>query len=60
MNKSTQIFLAGIVTILGIVVMVGGIVTGKHGAIVIGIIVSGVAAQKFIALRSKGTNKLTN
>jgi len=53
MNKSTQMVLVGIVIILGIVLMVGGIVTGKHGATVIGIIVSGVAAQSLISLRKK-------
>ena len=53
MNKSTQMVLAGIVIILGIVLMVGGIVTGKHGATVGGIIISGVAAQSLISLRKK-------
>ena len=53
MNKSTQMVLAGIVIILGIVLMVGGIVMGKHGATVIGIIVSGVAARSLISLRKK-------
>lgn len=53
MNKSTQMVLAGIVIILGIVLMVGGIVTGKHGVTVGGIIISGVAAQNLISLRKK-------
>jgi hypothetical protein len=53
MNKSTQMVLAGIVIILGVVLMVGGIVTGKHGATVGGIIISGVAAQSLISLRKK-------
>ena len=53
MNKSTQLILAGIVLILGIVLMVGGIITGKHGATVIGIIVSGAAATSLISLRKK-------
>ncbi len=45
--------LASIVIILGIMLMVGGITSGKHGATVIGIIVSGVAAQSLISLRKK-------
>ena len=60
MNKSTQMVLAGIAIILGIVVLVGGIATGKHGATVIGIIVSGVATQNFISLRKKTDNSITN
>jgi len=45
--------LALIVVVLGIILMIGGIITGKHGATVGGIIVSGVAAQSFISLRKK-------
>lgn len=53
MNESTKMVFAGIVIILGVVLIVGGIVTGKHGATVIGISVSGVAAQSLISLRKK-------
>lgn len=60
MNKSSQMVLAVIVIILGVVLMDGGIVTGKHGATVGGIIISGVASQRLISLRKmidKGNSK---
>ena len=60
MKKSSRKILAFVVALLGLIVIIGGIVTGKHGATVIGIVVSGVAAQQYIALLSKGTNNLTN
>ena len=56
MKRSTQMVLAIIVVALGIVLMIGGIVTGKHGATVAGVIVSGVAAQNFIVMRKKSRN----
>jgi hypothetical protein len=56
MKSSTQRVLAVIVIALGIVLIIGGIVTGKHGATVCGVIISGVAAQRFIALRKKNGN----
>ena len=60
MKTSTRKLLAFVVVLLGIVLLIGGIVTGKHGATVIGIIVSGVAAQQYISLRSKDTNNITH
>lgn len=57
MKTSVRKLLAFIVILLGIVLLIGGIVTGKHGATVVGIIVSGVAAQQYISLRSKAENK---
>ena len=57
MKSSTQRVLAVIVVALGIVLIIGGIVTGKHGATVSGIIISGVAAQSFMSLRKKNSDK---
>ncbi len=37
-----------LVILSGLVLMVGGIATGTHGAVVIGIIVSGVAASQWL------------
>jgi hypothetical protein len=54
MNTSTQTVLEVVVVILGIVLMIGGIVTGKHGATVVGVIISGVAVQRVMALRKRG------
>lgn len=59
MNTSTRSILAAVVVIIGIILMIGGIVTGKHGATVVGIIVSGVAAQQFMALRNRNKSDET-
>jgi type IV secretory pathway VirB2 component (pilin) len=42
-----------IVIILGIVLMIGGIATEKYGAVVVGVIVAGVAADRFISIKKK-------
>jgi hypothetical protein len=60
MKTSTRKLLAFVVVLLGIVLLIGGIVTGKHGGTVVGIIVSGVAAQQYISLRSKDANNITH
>ena len=57
MKTSLQLVLALIVVVLGIVLMTGGIWTSKHGATVGGVIISGVAAQRFIALRKKARSR---
>jgi hypothetical protein len=41
-------FIYVLVIILGLVLMIGGIITGKHGATVIGLIVAGVTAQQWL------------
>ena len=56
MKTSTQLVLALVVVGLGIALMIGGIVTGKHGATVVGIIVAGVAAQRYLTLRKRSGN----
>lgn len=58
MKASTQMVLALVIVALGIVLMIGGVATGKHGATVVGIVVSGVAARSLIVLRDKrGSNE---
>jgi uncharacterized membrane protein YczE len=37
-----------VVLLMGIALMVGGIVTGKHGATVVGIIIAGVSVQQWM------------
>lgn len=54
MNTRVRVFLHGLVLILALTLIVGGIVTAKYGAIVIGIIVAGVSVQQFLK-----TNKAT-
>ncbi|MDH4140538.1 MAG: hypothetical protein OEV43_08210 [Coriobacteriia bacterium] len=54
MKHSTLRILAFVVVLLGVGLLVGGIVTDKDGAVVIGIIVGGVAAQRWIAMGTQG------
>ena len=56
MNSSTKKVLALVVAVVGVVLIIGGIVSGKHGATVVGIIISGVAIQQYIAVRKKADN----
>lgn len=53
MSPEICTMLAAVVMLLGIALMIGGIITGKTGAVVIGIIVSGVAAKQLIASRKQ-------
>jgi hypothetical protein len=53
MKRSSKAVFAGIVVVLGIVLMIGGIVIDKHGATVVGIIIAGVAAQQYMVLLKK-------
>ncbi len=51
MSKTLRAALAGMVALLGVGLMVGGVVTHKGGAVVVGLIVAAVATQQWIALR---------
>lgn len=51
MTKEMRVVLVVVLVLLGLGLMVGGIVASKPGAVVVGICVSGVAAQQVIALR---------
>lgn len=42
-----------IVLVIGLGLMVGGIITGKYGATVVGLIVSAVGVQQWIQLNNK-------
>ena len=48
MNTRVRLFVHGLVLVLALALIVGGIVTAKYGAVVIGIIVAGVNAQQFL------------
>ena len=49
MNKNlTHQIIHIILTLLGVAVIIIGIITGKNGAIVIGIIVMGINAQQWL------------
>jgi len=56
LNSSTKKVLALVVVVVGVVLIIGGIVTGNRGATVVGIIISGVAMQQYIAVRKKADN----
>lgn len=47
-NIKTCQFIHGLILFSGLVLMIGGMITGKHGATVVGIIVSGVNVQQWI------------
>lgn len=49
MNVNVRRIVHSIILILGIVLMVGGIVTGKHGATVIGLIVAAASVQQYLS-----------
>lgn len=47
-NKITRQIVHIILLVIGLGLMAGGIITGKHGATVIGLIVSAVSVQQWI------------
>lgn len=49
-NKLTKQIVHSAILLIGIALMVGGIITGKHGATVIGLIVAAVNVQQWILL----------
>lgn len=50
----------GLNTVLGLVLLIGGIITGKHGATVIGLIIAAVNTQQLIQLNNKEENNNEN
>ena len=55
MNTRVRLLVQALVLVLGLVLIVGGIITTKYGAVVVGIIVAGVSVQQFLK-----TNSATN
>ena len=47
-NIKTRQFIHGLILACGLVLMIGGIITGKHGATVGGLIVAAVNVQQWI------------
>ena len=47
-NIKTRQFIHGLILVCGLILMIGGIITGKHGATVGGLIVSAVNVQQWI------------
>ena len=56
-NKLTRQIVHVLLSVIGLVVIIVGIITGKHGATVVGIIVSGVNAQQWIQWNKKEEKK---
>jgi len=56
-NIKTRQFIHGLVLVSGLVLMIGGIITGKHGATVVGVIVAGVNVQQWIQWNKKNKKK---
>ena len=52
-NIKTRQFIHGLILVCGLVLIIGGIITGKHGATVGGIIVAGVNVQQWIQWHQK-------
>jgi len=52
-NKLTRQIVHIIVLVIGLGLMIGGIMTGKHGATVIGLIVAAVSVQQWIQWNKK-------
>ena len=53
MTNRIRTILSAVTVLIGIVLMVGGIITDKNGAVVVGLIVSAVAAQQWITSRKQ-------
>jgi len=55
-SSATRHLIHALILALGLVLMTGGIITGIHGATVIGIIVSGVSVHQWIQWYRKAKN----
>ena len=53
MTNRIRTILSAVTVLLGIILMVGGIITDKNGAVVVGLIVSAVAVQQWITSRKQ-------
>jgi hypothetical protein len=52
MAKDTRKILTIMVALVGLILIVGGIITGKNGAVVVGLILAAVATQQLMAARN--------
>jgi hypothetical protein len=51
MNTRARPFLHWLLIVIGLVLMVGGVVTDKYGASVVGLIVAAINIQQLLSLR---------
>ena len=59
-NSKTRQFIHGLILACGLVLMIGGIITGKHGATVGGLIVAAVNVQQWIHWDKKEKQQQNN
>lgn len=57
-NKLTRQIIYFVLILLGLILMVGGIVAGKHGSTVIGLIVAAINVEQWIVLNKKAGHSL--
>jgi hypothetical protein len=60
MSKNIIKMIYIILLIIGLVLLVGGIITGKHGATVIGLIIAAVNIQGIIKMNKKNSENNNN
>jgi len=53
----TRQLIHGLILVGGLVLMIGGIITGKHGATVVGLIVAAINVQQWIQWNKNNDNK---
>lgn len=58
-SRNVRMVLSAVVVLTGLGLMIGGVIADKNGAVVIGIIVAGVAAQQFISARKQNKQHST-
>ncbi len=51
MNPTVRLIVHSLLLVLGILLLAGGIMTGKHGATVVGIVVSAATVQQYLRYR---------
>jgi hypothetical protein len=56
----TRQLIHGLILVVGLVLMIGGIITGKHGATVVGLIVATANVQQWIPWNKKEKNNNKN
>jgi hypothetical protein len=56
MNTRARPLLHWLLIIIGLALMVGGVVTDKHGASIVGLIVAAINIQQLLSLRKAASN----
>jgi hypothetical protein len=52
-SKLTRHIVHALILLIGLILMIGGIITGKHGATVVGLIVSAVSVRQWLQWNKK-------